>query len=188
VDKRRSILWQSLVVPGMERFVFEANDQGYGLSGLIVRAYENVPYVARYTIQVDQEWNTRDAGVELGNGVQRAIRLRSDGAGTWSLDGKHIPELDGCLDVDLEWSPSTNTLPIRRLALMPGERKGVGAAWVRFPALTVERLDQRYERLEGDRYRYQSGSFTAELQVDDAAIVKQYGGVWQAVVASGDLS
>jgi hypothetical protein len=171
----------------MERFVFDMTDQGYALSGLIIRAIENVPYVARYTIQVDQEWNMRDAGVELGNGVQRAIRLRTDAAGTWSLDGKHVPELDGCRDVDLEWSPSTNTLPIRRLALAPGERKEVSAAWVRFPVLTVERLDQSYERLEGDRYRYRSGSFTAELQVDDAGIVQDYGVAWKAVAASDNL-
>ncbi len=52
MDKRRSLLWQSLVTPGMERFVFAATDQGYSLSGLIIRTFDNVPYVARYTIQV----------------------------------------------------------------------------------------------------------------------------------------
>ncbi len=79
-------------------------------------------------------------------------------------------------------------LPIRRLALATGESRDVSAVWVRFPSLAVERLEQTYERLEERRYRYRSGSFTAELVVDDDGMVLQYGVDWKVVAASGDLS
>jgi len=95
--------------------------------------------------------------------------------------------LDKCIDVDLEWSPSTNTLPIRRLALAIGESKSVSAAWVRFPSLEVQRLDQTYERLEDRRYRYRSGRFTADLALDQDGMVLQYGVNWNAVATSGEL-
>ena len=49
----------------------------------------------------------------------------TDGAGHWSRDGELLPAVENCLDVDLEWSPSTNTLPIRRLTIALGETKTV---------------------------------------------------------------
>jgi hypothetical protein len=98
-----------------------------------------------------------------------------------------MPDLDNCLDVDLEWSPSTNTLPIRRLGLAIGDMKTVTAAWVRFPSLEVQRLDQSYERVDERRYRYRSGRFTADLAVDEDGVVLQYGVNWKAVATSGEL-
>jgi uncharacterized protein len=106
---------------------------------------------------------------------------------SWSRDGKQLPALDQCLDLDLEWSPSTNTLPIRRLGLALGDTKAVAAAWVRFPSLDVERLDQSYERIDERRYRYRSGRFTADLAVDEDGVVLQYGVNWKAVAVSGEL-
>ena len=65
--------------------------------------------------------------------------------------------------------------------IAPGETRAVAAAWIRFPSLEVERLDQSYERLDERRYRYRSGLFTADLLVDDDAMVLQYGVNWKAV-------
>jgi hypothetical protein len=89
------------------------------------------------------------------DGGRRTVSLTADGEGHWSRESQHLADMDNCLDVDLEWSPSTNTLPIRRLALAIGQSKDVSAAWVRFPSLEVERLDQTYERgqLEGGRHQ-----------------------------------
>ena len=83
--------------------------------------------------------------------------------------------------MDLGFSPSTNTLPIRRLRLELGESAKVAAVWLRWPELIVERLDQTYERLAPDRYRYLSGRFSAELRVDDHGLVLQYGKYWRAI-------
>lgn len=118
---------------------------------------------------------------------QRRLRLRVEAEGNWSHDGHRLAQAAGCLDVDLEWSPSTNTLPIRRLGLAPGGTKAVAAAWVRFPSLEVQRIEQTYERLAKRRYRYRSGRSTADLAVDDDGMVLQYGVNWKAVATSGEL-
>ena len=55
------------------------------------------------------------------------------------VDGAVTRGLKGCTDVDLECSPATNTLPIRRLRLAVEAREQVQAAWIRFPGLTVEK-------------------------------------------------
>jgi len=107
----------------------------------------------------------------------------------WSRDGvaqREQPDLADCVDVDLGISPSTNTLPIRRLNLAVGESRELTAAWVRFPELTVEPLAQRYTRLAERRYRYESivSGFTAELEVDDLGLVINYEGIWRRVAES----
>ena len=90
----------------------------------------------------------------------------------------------GAVDVDLGWTPFTNTLPIRRLSLAVGQKSGpVTAAWVRFPDLGLEPLTQEYERTAARRYRYTSGggSFAADLEVDDDGLVIDYSGIWTRV-------
>jgi len=187
MGKRRWILWQGLIAPSMERFIAARTESGFHLSGLILQAHQDAPYVARYSVEVDKAWRTRTVQVEVENDGQHRIVLATDGAGHWRRDGQPLQSADDCLDVDLEWSPSTNTLPIRRLGLAVGETKLVTAAWVRFPSLEVQPLDQSYERLVERRYRYRSGRFTADLAVDEDGLVLQYGVNWKAVATSGEV-
>src|ERR1700716_1404776 len=116
MGKRRWILWQGLIAPSMERFIATRTDSGFQLSGLILQAYKDAPYVARYSIEVDEAWRTRAVQVEVENDGRHRLALSAEGAGRWSRDGEPLSAVDDCLDIDLEWSPSTNTLPIRRLS------------------------------------------------------------------------
>jgi hypothetical protein len=98
------------------------------------------------------------------------------------LNETEFPIVAGCTDLDLNFSPSTNLVPIRRLNLAVGEEAAVRAAWLRFPSFTLEPLDQHYRRLDETTWRYESagGSFVAELQVNEAGFVTLYPGIWQA--------
>src|SRR5207247_1457892 len=88
------------------------------------------------------------------------------------------PDLQGCLDVDLGFTPATNTLPIRRLGLEPGGAAYIRAAWGLLPDLTVRAAAQRYDRLAERRYRYSSGPFASTLDVDEHGLVLDYPGGW----------
>jgi uncharacterized protein len=92
----------------------------------------------------------------------------------------------GCLDVDLSFSPATNLLPIRRLALQPGQSAPVRAAWVGFPGFGIEPLDQVYRRVSETSYRYEAaaGTFTSEFEVNAAGFVTRYPGRWEEERAS----
>src|SRR5215212_3322314 len=103
----------------------------------------------------------------------RPARL-CDANGAWKVDGNAAKTLKGCTDIDLGCSPSTNTLPIRRLRLGVGSSETIRAAWIRFPELTVEKAEQTYTRLDEFTYRYASGTFSAELTVDDDGLVAGY--------------
>ncbi|WP_052667059.1 putative glycolipid-binding domain-containing protein [Nitriliruptor alkaliphilus] len=128
------------------------------------------------TVEVDGSWRTRRAEVDADGSVRR---LTSDGAGTWWRDGHEAPALAGATDVDVEVSPLTNTLPIRRLLAAGQEDAEVAAAWVRVPGDTVQRLDQRYTRTGRRTWRYRSTTgFEADLTVDEHGLVERYGEVW----------
>jgi hypothetical protein len=55
------------------------------------------------------------------------------------------------------------------------------AAWLKFPEMAPEPLDQIYECISESRYRYQSGggSFVAELATNSVGFVTHYSGLWQ---------
>jgi len=101
MGNRRWIPWQSLIAPGMERFIVAASSDGFDFSGLIIQSHDDVPYVARYAIQLDQRWHTRGVEVEIEDGGRRQITLSADGAGHWSRDGERLAEVDDCIDADL---------------------------------------------------------------------------------------
>lgn len=104
------------------------------------------------------------------------MRVEALPDGSWTNGAEPLPNLRGCEDIDLNISPSTNTLPIRRLGLRIGESAEVSAAWIRFPECVVEPLPQRYTRLAERRYRYESlGSrWTGEFDVDEDGLVVDY--------------
>jgi len=100
--------------------------------------------------------------------------------GRWQISGRERIDLQGCTDADLEISPSTNTIPIRRLGLPIGGSRELRAAWVRFPQLTIEPSRQRYTRLAEDRYRFENvdSGFSAEITVDEVGLILHYPGLW----------
>jgi uncharacterized protein len=113
------------------------------------------------------------------NGDTRTLTLEHEAGGRWLRNGAHAPELDGCTDPDLEWSPSTNTFPIHRLAALH-DRLRIRAAWVRFPALVVEPIAQTYARLDATRYLYRNEhtGYEGRIDVDEAGLPITYEGVW----------
>ncbi len=97
------------------------------------------------------------------------------------MNGAPVAAVAGCIDVDLSFTPATNLLPIRRLGLPIGSSAPVAAAWLRFPELDLQRLDQVYTRAAEGRYEYSSagGSFRATLQVAASGFVTDYPGLWR---------
>jgi hypothetical protein len=181
-----TILWKSVPWPGHETARLIAHDAGFLLEGAAAFAHEGQSCRLDYVIECDAAWATRRATVE-GWVATRAIDVAIEVAnGVWTLNGDAQPQLAGCIDVDLNFSPSTNLLPIRRLNLGIGESGDVRAAWLRFPSFALEVLEQRYTRVAGDRIRYESltTNFAAELRVSANGFVVEYENVWIAEAGS----
>lgn len=177
-------VWRRLDRVGIEHCRVWADASGATLAGSLTVVIEDRHVRVAYTVHCSAAWDTRRVEVQLTDGPdERALTLVVDAEHRWWQDGRELAELAGCVDVDLGVTPSTNTLPIRRLGLAVGARQAVTAAWVGFPKLTVEPLAQTYERTAADVYRYVSGggAFAAELTVDAFGPVERYGALWDLV-------
>jgi hypothetical protein len=175
-------LWNRLDRPGHEAIRWIERPSGWLLTGNAVFANEGEPCQLEYTVACDCGWQTQSATVEGWAGrTPITVQVEVDAGRRWWLNGLECPDVAGCLDIDLSFSPSTNTLPLRRLDLRTGQAAPVRAAWLRFPAPALEPLDQLYRRVDATTYHYESagGAFTAELGVSPTGLVTRYPGLWQ---------
>jgi hypothetical protein len=134
-----------------------------------------------YEVTCDSQWQTRSGRVSGWVGEELVeIKLWVDASRRWWANKIEVPNAAGCLDLDLNFSPSTNLLPIRRLNLAVGQSAAVQAAWLRFPGFTLEPLEQTYRRTGSEEYRYESGggAFAADLLVNAAGFVTEYPNLW----------
>ncbi|PYQ29398.1 MAG: hypothetical protein DMF56_10540 [Acidobacteria bacterium] len=172
----KSILWQWVDRPGHEAARITARL----LAGTSVFAHDANPVSLDYEIAFDAEWRTTEARVRGWVGERRIdVDIRVDGA-TWTMNGAEVDAVRECVDIDLNFSPVTNLLPICRLDLKAGDAQLVTAAWLRFPSFALEPLAQRYTRVDETHVLYQSlaSGFEALLTVDESGLVTDYPGVW----------
>jgi len=176
------ILWRKLENPGHEIATLNERDYCWELAGTAIFSQENSPCRMDYSVVCDKSWVTKLVHVNgIVDNKEVAIDLEVDANKQWFLNGTILSWLTGCIDVDLGFSPSTNLLPIRRLALNVGQEAEVKAAWLQFPSLELKVLPQFYCRQSESSYRYESagGSFVSELGVNDSGFVTNYPGLWQ---------
>ncbi len=129
----------------------------------------------------DHAWRTLSGSVAGWWGDRTiGVEVRCDAERRWWLNDVPCPAVAGCLDIDLGFTPATNLLPIRRLGLASGESAAVRAAWLSFPGLRLELLEQLYRRTGDALYAYESdgGRFTTELHVNADGFVTHYPGLW----------
>jgi uncharacterized protein len=176
---RRASWRRSDEVQTDDQCTLTVRDAGLSLVGTVLGADGGVPVRIEYRVLADGHGLTRAANIRSLHGFTSGVMtLARDARGGWTIGGIPAPALKGCTDLDLGCSPSTNTLPIRRLRLGIGASATIQAAWVRFPELTVVKAAQTYTRLDEFTYRYASGTFEAELTVDDEGMVAAYA-AWQ---------
>jgi hypothetical protein len=158
-----------------EHCTLTLRDSGLSLVGTVLGAEGGRPVRVEYRVLADRAGMTTAAHVRDLRGFEtRTMALERTAKGSWTVDGAAARALRGCTDVDLGCSPSTNTLPIRRLRLAIGRSQTIQAAWVTFPELAVTKAAQTYTRLDEYTYRYSSGTFEADLAVDDDGLVTDY--------------
>jgi hypothetical protein len=183
------IRWRRIDVLGQEEARIEQTTHGWRLIGELEVEEGSVSAQLAYLIECERDWRTRLTIVTgSASGVPVRFEFGADGAGHWTLNGAPLSLVEGALDIDLGFTPATNLLPIRRLDLAVGERADVRTAWVRFPELRVEALEQSYQRDAARVFRYDALAdgerFQARLDTDEFGRVLRYEGLWEAESAS----
>lgn len=194
----KSLLWSRLDTTGTEHAVLDDRSGLYARGNAI--AADPLPHTIRYSLQVDEGWATvRFEVTSEGAGWVRSVKL-ARAAGRWHVTASEQGDLDAALrahgaaavgqpgvsdadlldavlDVDLGGCPLTNTLPIRRLGLLdaePGSEHTITAAWVLVPSLVIVPSEQTYTIIDKTHQRYSSGTFRADLTLDEHGYVEHY--------------
>ncbi|MCG7392193.1 putative glycolipid-binding domain-containing protein [Microvirga sp. ACRRW] len=173
----RTIRWSAWdgCEAGLEQVDIRPADGGLAISGVVIGKEEEAKFGLHYRLRVDSSWRTRS--VHLQTTAGHVLDLESNGQGAWIENGKPRPELQGCIDVDIQATPLTNTLPIRRLEWQAGQSTDIRLCYIAMPDLSVSARDQRYTAIEpGSLYRFESleSGFTADLPVDEDGFVRDY--------------
>jgi hypothetical protein len=180
-----AVIWRrALDNKSFEICRFICSRTGLQLNGTIIAAHENQPIEVYYQIFCDSDWRTREVKVDQRYGLIESNLELSVSDGTWNRDDRgRLPELAGCIDVDIELTPATNALPINRLNLAVGESAEIQAAWIRLPAFVIIPARQRYDRLSESTYRYISlaSGFHAEIETDKYGFPVRYGNIWERI-------
>ena len=122
----RRVAWRrSDEVETDEHCTLTVRDGGLSLVGTVLGAEDGAPVRIEYRVLADGTGMTTAAHVRDLRGFEtRTMALERDAKGNWTVDGTVMKALKGCTDVDLGCSPSTNTLPIRRLATRGRRARG----------------------------------------------------------------
>jgi uncharacterized protein len=187
-----------IVWTGVEEWLTEAaavvvHDKGLGGNGIQIGA-DPVPYRVGYQLNANDGFVT--SAIDLtsrGDGWMRTLELVHDGAGRWEVmlvddegdvpggpwDGS-LPGLSEALDIDIQNSPLTNTMPILRHGFQRGGSGDFLMAFITIPSLRVEASPQRYEHVRTTengsvvRYISRDGDFTADLELDEDGLLVHY--------------
>jgi len=179
----KSLIWESEIFNSVEYCALSQGAYGFILKGTTILLKQ--PSIIRYLVECDKSWKTRVAHIRKERkGKVNSLALRTNTEGVWFEGKTPLTLATGLLDIDFEFSPATNTLPINRLNLNEGESREVDSLWVRSESLKLERLRQRYCRLDSTHYRYESLSFDfkSTIEVDQLGLVVNYGHLWHRIV------
>ena len=179
----REVMWRAWEGPGLGHLRLAVRGSGVVADGLVLGVDDGHPFRLYYEVHCDAYWRVRAARVGVPGDSPR-VELFSDGEGNWTgPDGRAVSYLKGCEYVDISETPFTNSLPIRRLGLAPGESAEIAVAYSEGAELQPWPEIQRYTHLnsgEGDAttYRFVSldGGFRADLPVDVDGLVLDYPG------------
>ena len=174
-------LWRRLDVPGHDACRLDEDVDGWRLHGTAVFRLDGSPARLDYRVECDRSWRSRSANVRgwVGSRAVDITIVRRDDR--WLLNDAPVQGLDDCVDVDFGFTPATNVLQLRRIALAVDEVAEVPVAWLDVPAATLLRLEQRYHRLTDERYAYEASRFGyhAELEVSPEGFARRYPGLWE---------
>ncbi|MGZ6184246.1 MAG: putative glycolipid-binding domain-containing protein [Vulcanimicrobiaceae bacterium] len=157
-------------------------------------ALQPIPHRSEYELWTGNRYITSTVTVHTeGSNWNRRLELRRDSDGRWSCSveqwgdvdleapGGELEMLSSAFDCDVGYSPVTNTMPILRANLLRGGSLEFDMAFIEMPSLAIKLSRQTYEYVKpapfGAIIRFRSGTFQADLSVDEQGIVVKYPGL-----------
>jgi hypothetical protein len=172
--------WRRLDVPGRDAARVTETAGGHELFGQATFLDPRGPTTLRYVLDLAPDWSTREGRITgfIGERTIDTHIVRTQEG--WTLDGKNfgMPEI---VDLDLGFSPATNMIQLRRVALAEGEEAEFDVAWLEAGDEELIRLPQKYRRVSQYDYDYHSpqGDYHATIVLAASGFASVYPGLWK---------
>lgn len=184
--KERTVVWKAVEYPGMEYLALWEAERGSAAESVVIAVNEAGAFRLEYHVRCNPGYTVRE--VDLTIAERGEIYLSSDGQGNWfDGDDNPLPDLEGCVDVDITATPFTNTLPIKRIKWTVGQSETLKMVYFSIPEMAFHADEQRYtcleQRADGATFQFEqlATGFTAVLPVDADGLVLDYPGLFERV-------
>jgi uncharacterized protein len=179
---RKNITWKGLSDLTVEHCSVSISDEGAAVHAVVCGNSDDVDFRVDYSLKTDSGWNTLFLHIFGRNGemdIDTILEKAPDGS--WRMNGKPAPQMNGCTDVDISVTPFTNSLPINRLQLKAGERQKIRVAYFDVHEREVRVEEQFYTRMSETEYLFETaaGDFSATITVDASGLVIDYPGLFK---------
>ena len=121
----RSLRWRPVEGVGLEHLTLRSTPDGLRAEAVVIGDRgDGEPYGVSYAIDCGTDFAVTAVTIAATDG-RRVFLERRDGI--WrDVFGEHLSAFDDCIDIDLQGSPFTNTLPIRRERWEIGQSRSFG--------------------------------------------------------------
>ncbi|MEN3791791.1 putative glycolipid-binding domain-containing protein [Fulvimarina sp. MAC3] len=175
------VLWRRLDVEGHDACRYLNTSDGWAVEGTAVFEHAGTAACLTYRLLCDREWRSRSAAVSGWIGERRfELALERENEAEWRINGLLDTSMTGLNDIDLGFTPASNTNAIRRLELSEGSKAESVAVWLDTEDWIVKRLPQSYNCTGARTFDYASPrhDYHATLLIDDFGAVIDYPHLW----------
>ncbi|MCO5219762.1 MAG: putative glycolipid-binding domain-containing protein [Thermomicrobiales bacterium] len=175
----KEYLWQNNDPVGWEHIRLDDDHPGWDVvDSVLMRVDANTVRRGGYTLVVDKSWHALEIRCLIENepGVMGSVHILSEGDGVWYDENEqHLSALDGCLDISIQGSPITPTLPLQRLGLQDGQTAELVVVEISLVDLSLRpvRIQLRHD---GSTLWYERDGVTSELTLDADGFVRDIAG------------
>ncbi|OBG77114.1 hypothetical protein A5714_12330 [Mycobacterium sp. E2462] len=183
------LTWRAQDVSRMESVRIQVSGNRIKANGRIVAAATpgNPAFGAYYDLQTDETGATKRLGMTVTSAErERVISFARDDENMWLVtdhQGERRAAYNGALDVDVEFSPFFNALPIRRLSLQQrADSVALPVVYVNLPEMSVTAAVVNYTStgtLDGIKLRSPISDTT--VSVDEDGFIVDYPGLAERI-------
>jgi uncharacterized protein len=176
----KTLVWRCSQMNTIELLKLESGNE-YRVNSLIIGELEGKPVQVSYKLVINNDWHIQSVSLMVESDQLFKLNLKKEENKWYEGQGKHLPELDGTIDIDISLTPFTNTLPIRRLHIPEGRTEEINVVYFNLPSVEIKPMKQYYTNMGNGSYKYESPGFESILKTDAEGFVTDYPGIWQMV-------
>lgn len=147
------------------------------VNGSIISSYSGEFCKVEYSIFLNPDWTVSAFTLEA-QFSQEPVNwyLNAEKGHGWTIAHHDAEPFKDCIDIDISFTPFTNSLPVNRLHMKEGDTADIQVLYIDIMERKLKPVNQRYTRLPALQYKFENvpNDFEAVLELDENGLVVNY--------------